>query len=143
MVGREYIEQWSPLKKEFLKSKNPVQALTELVIRGDAGDGVPNVLSEEDCLISDGKRQKPMTKKRLDEIVAAAREAGLKGEDYSKTNVRYGQNNNVLNLFQIPSEWTDKIMEEFGKTTTRKSGPLLEYMVKNRLTQHLEHITEF
>lgn len=143
MMGREYIEQWSPMKKEFLKSENPVQALTELVIRGDAGDGVPNVLSEEDCLISDGKRQKPMTKKRLDEIIAAAKEAGLKGEDYSKINTRYGQNNTVLNLFQIPPEWSDKIMEEFNKTATRKTGPLLDYMVKNRLTQHLENITEF
>lgn len=142
-MNRDYIEQWSPIKKEFVSCPDPIAALTELVIRGDSGDGVPNVLSEEDCLITDGKRQKPMTKKRLDEIINAASEAMVRGEDYNKINPRYAQNNTVLNLFQIPTEWSEKIMEEFNKTTTRKTGPLLDYMVKNRLTQHLENITEF
>jgi len=142
-MNRDYIEQWSPIKKEFISCPDPIAALTELVIRGDSGDGVPNVLSEEDCLITDGKRQKPMTKKRLDEIIKAASEAMVRGEDYNKINPRYAQNNTVLNLFQIPTEWSEKIMEEYNKTKTQKTSLLLDYMVKNRLTQHLENITEF
>ena len=38
----------------------------EHILKGDAGDGVPNVLSDDDVFINDDKRQTPLSKKKME-----------------------------------------------------------------------------
>ena len=56
------VKQWSPLQKKFVVG-DPVESLYDKTIRGDTGDGVPNILSSDDTFIIEGKRQTPITKK--------------------------------------------------------------------------------
>ena len=51
----EGVQQWSPLTKSFVKG-NPEESLWEKLIKGDVGDGVPNILSSDDTLVTEGKR---------------------------------------------------------------------------------------
>jgi hypothetical protein len=48
-------------QKKYIKSDNPLLELKEKIIRGDKGDGIPNIFSPSDCFVSD-LRQKPITK---------------------------------------------------------------------------------
>ena len=47
---------------DFIKIKEPAEEiLREHIIRGDKGDGVPNIHSEDDSFV-EGKRQRPIVK---------------------------------------------------------------------------------
>ena len=48
--------------KDGLGMKNPINPLYEHIIRGDAGDGEPNVLSADNTFVT-GSRQTYVTKK--------------------------------------------------------------------------------
>ena len=56
------------MQKKFVVVDNPKTFLFEHIVKGDSSDGVPNVLSEDDCFVTDGKHQKPITRKRLEEV---------------------------------------------------------------------------
>ena len=45
------VKQYNPSQKKFVKSENPLMDLKEKIIRGDKGDGIPNVFSPSDCFV--------------------------------------------------------------------------------------------
>ena len=47
------VQQWSPLTMNFVKG-DPDASLWEKLIKGDTGDGVPNILSADDTFIIPG-----------------------------------------------------------------------------------------
>ena len=60
------VVQWSPIKHKFVKcQENPRDVLFEHIIKGDKGDGVPNVLTDDDAIVK-GKRQRPIHSKKLE-----------------------------------------------------------------------------
>ena len=61
----EGVSQWSPLTKDFVKG-DPDASLWEKLIKGDSGDGVPNILSSDDTFIMPGKRQRPISSKKME-----------------------------------------------------------------------------
>jgi 5'-3' exonuclease len=69
------IKQYDPVRKKFITHENPDRYLMEHVLKGDSGDGVPNVLSSDNCFVV-GERQKPMTQKKIDMYI----DLGLEGK---------------------------------------------------------------
>ena len=53
------------LQKKYIKG-DPKFSLYEKIIKGDSGDGVPNILSPDIVFVTEEMRQKPLTKKKLD-----------------------------------------------------------------------------
>ena len=72
------VKQYNPAQKKFVKSDNPISELKEKIIRGDKGDGIPNIFSPSDCFVRD-LRQKPITQKMIDKY--------LKEEDRKSTRL--------------------------------------------------------
>jgi len=58
------VRQYDPTRKKWITHNNPDRYLYEHILKGDAGDGIPNVLSDGDTFVTD-KRQRPLTQKRL------------------------------------------------------------------------------
>src|SRR6056300_352491 len=58
------VDQYDPIRKRWIRNDNPDQYLKEHILKGDSGDGVPNILSPDNCLAI-GERQKMMTQKRM------------------------------------------------------------------------------
>ena len=56
------VKQYSPMLKKFVKDKNPRLYSMTHIFKGDCGDGVPNVLSDDNVFV-DERRQTPVTKK--------------------------------------------------------------------------------
>ena len=56
------VKQYDPVQKKFRTTDDPARFIKEHIIRGDAGDGVPNFLSTDNCLVV-GDRQKPVDRK--------------------------------------------------------------------------------
>ena len=50
------VRQFSPLLKKELSVDNPRVYLQNHIIRGDKGDGIPNILSEDNVLLKDSDK---------------------------------------------------------------------------------------
>jgi 5'-3' exonuclease len=62
------VKQYNPAQKKFIVSDNPLQELKEKIIRGDKGDGIPNILSPSDCFVRD-LRQTTITKNKMEKLM--------------------------------------------------------------------------
>ena len=45
------VQQYSPLTKKMIKNKDPKVYLQEHILKGDSGDGIPNILSSDDTFV--------------------------------------------------------------------------------------------
>ena len=61
------VRQYDPVRKKDITSSDPEKFLQHLILAGDRGDGVPNVLSPDNCII-EGQRQKPLRETKITEI---------------------------------------------------------------------------
>ncbi len=58
------VKQYSPTKKVYINSDDPLIDLKTKILRGDKGDGVPNVLSLDNSFV-DGIRQKKLSEEKV------------------------------------------------------------------------------
>jgi hypothetical protein len=130
------VKQYDPVRKRWISHSDPVAYLMEHIIRGDSGDGVPNIMSSDSCLVK-GERQKAITQKRLDNFLST--DPSTWNEE-AKRN--YHRNKALIDLSMIPDNIKEQVMEEFEKAPNDRSQ-LLNYFMKNKLRVLMEHITEF
>ena len=126
------------MRGKMLKGIDAEAYLKEHIIRGDKGDGIPNILSADDCIV-EGNRQKPITKKKV------AKWLPLDREDWIDNGMVHGwdRNQELIDFEFIPPPMVLEIMEQYnGQTPPNRSG-LLNYFVKNRLKMLIEHIGDF
>lgn len=130
------VDQYDPIRKRWIRHDNPEQYLVEHVLKGDTGDGVPNILSPDNCLAI-GQRQKAMTKKRL--------EMYSKGTDEmdEETLRRYHRNKMLIDLTQIPQNYQDKILEEYAPNKEIGREHLFNFFVKKKLKNLITDIQDF
>ena len=134
------VEQYAPLLKKFVTVENPKQFLLEHIVRGDSSDGVPNILSDDDCFMAEDKRQKPITQKRMGEILKEYADTGKVSDKYS---VNWQRNSTLINLLNIPSEYESKIELEWNKPFTPSRGKILNYMIEKGLRNLVGDIQDF
>ena len=130
------VKQYNPSQKKYVISKNPVMDLKEKIIKGDKGDGIPNVLSTSDCFVRD-LRQKPITQKVLDKLMS---ESYLEQDETTKAN--FIRNTTLIDLTFIPEEIKEKIINTYEETKPAK-GKLLNYFIEHKLKNLMEVIEEF
>ena len=132
------VEQFSPAAKKFLKTNEPEKFLREHIIKGDRGDGIPNILSSDDTFVTD-KRQKPVTEKELNIWVT---EEPVQFCD-SLMLRNFKRNESLIDLGKIPVEYQQKILDAYESAPRNGRDKLLNYFIKNRMKQLMEHIQEF
>lgn len=131
----EGVQQWSPLTKSFVKG-NPEESLWEKLIKGDVGDGVPNILSSDDTLITEGKRQRPVSKKKM-ELWKTDR------SDWNEDMKRnFNRNEMMVDLEKTPESIRINIINQFREQVP-PHGRLMEYFTEKRLKNLMEHLDEF
>ena len=130
------VKQYNPSQKKYVVSENPVLELKEKIIKGDKGDGIPNVLSPSDCFVRD-LRQTPITQKVLDKLM---RENYLEQNESVKNN--FIRNSTLIDLSFIPKELKEKIINTYEETKPAK-GKLLNYFIEHKLKNLMEVIEEF
>jgi len=131
------VKQYNPSQKKFVKSENPVLELKEKIIRGDKGDGIPNMFSPSDCFVRD-LRQKPITQKTLEKYL----NEDVKNFSYDET-VNFGRNQTLIDLSFIPQEIKEKIINTYDETVPAKRNKLLNYFIEHKLKNLMEIIEEF
>ena len=133
------VQQWSPITKKLVNGENPSHYLFEHILRGDKSDGIPNILSADDSIVN-GVRQKPITKKYIDNFVLHNGE--LNGR--TDTEIRnFHRNEKLIDLKHTPKELSDSIWEEYRKEPKGSRANLLNFFVEKRLSNLMDSIGEF
>lgn len=130
------VKQYNPVMKKWVQNPDPDKYLLEHVIRGDGGDGVPNILSPDNCIVV-GERQKVLTAKRMAEL--------LKGPDNmdETTKTRYFRNKMMIDLNEVPDRYKKMIIEEYEKEKTVGRSGLFNFFIEKRLKNLLTDIQDF
>lgn len=132
------VEQYSPTLKKFIKSDNPKSQLKELIITGDKGDGIPNILSSDDCLV-EGIRQKSITKNRLEEMM----NKNLSVDATEEIKRNWNRNQILIDLSFIPEKVSTSVLSRYEEVKPANRQKFMNYMITNRLKNLLEVIDEF
>lgn len=130
------IKQWSLFHAKFLTPKNTKYDLFEHIVKGDTGDGVPNILTEGHVLVTEGLRQKKVMNAKLEAWKVHGIAQPEKFCDSFETLERFRRNKVLIDLREIPEELTEVIVNAFNKTEAVK-GKVFNYYVKNKLTRLL------
>ena len=132
------VEQYSPILKKFIKEPLPSAQLKQLVIRGDKGDGIPNILSPDDVFVAGG-RQKPITEAKI--IKWMNQEAKDFCTDEMLRN--FSRNEILIDLSKIPQKLVEQILHTYENAKGHSRQDFMNYMIANRLKNLIEVIDEF
>jgi len=131
------VSQYDPTRKKWIKHDDPERYLHEHILKGDAGDGVPNVLSPDNVFVV-GDRQRPLTAKKMEKIM------GTDLEEMDTSLARnYSRNVQLIDLSFTPETIREKVMEQFEAQKDRDRSKLLNYFIANKLKNLTEHLSEF
>ena len=131
------VVQWDFLKEKFIESEDPEEELIEKIIKGDSGDSVPNVLSD-DKVFYEHRRQVVMSKKRY-ELIRNFDESFI--NDEIKSNIK--RNSILIDFRKIPNGLKQKIIEANETTKTSTKMNLMNFLIENKMNALLRCIEEF
>jgi hypothetical protein len=131
----DYVKQWSPNVNKLIHCEDPDRFLKEHILTGDKSDGIPNILSNDDC-ISEGIRQTPLRKPVKDSYL---RMTIQKDDKYYRNYLR---NQTLIDLEFIPQNIEDNILEEYSKAEPVR-GKVFDYLRVHRLNELLNHVEDF
>ena len=138
------VVQWSPIKNKFVECVgDPKDILFEHIIKGDKGDGVPNVLTEDDAIV-EGRRQKPIHSKKLE---MWKKDHTQMPQDSTFVS-NYERNQTLVDLSRIPNDIETEIQLAFIKAEPpydmdMNKNILMDYFNQHKLNKMIESIEEF
>ena len=132
------VRQYSPIQKKFVEG-DAKWSLHEKIIKGDVGDGVPNIMSDDNVFVDEGRRQKPITKKKVDAWYE------LDPDMYCSSEMlrNYNRNKQLVDLSEVPESIRINITKRFETTTVGDRKRLLTYFINHRLKNLTESLSEF
>ena len=136
------VSQYSPITKKFVNGIDPHEYLTEHVLKGDSGDGVPNVLSPDNTFV-DGLRQKPLGKKKIAEWgknPLRPVEMALPNDEVKRN---YQRNLSLIDLSKSPEEIFLSCIKAYQEAPDGDRSKLLNYFTQKRLKNLTESLGEF
>ncbi len=132
------VKIFNPATKTFIQELNPKEFLKSHIITGDRGDGIPNVLSDDDCFVAD-KKQKTLSKQKIQDLLTLSVDDWLESE-YKDNWVR---NHTVVDLRNTPKYIQDEIIALYQQQLPRNGKKLFNYFQKYGLTNLMESMRDF
>lgn len=131
----DYVRQWSPNLNKIVDCPDAEMFLKEHILRGDKSDGIPNILSNDDCLDA-GIRQTPMRKQILEKYLRIT----IENDDKYYRN--YLRNQTLIDFEMIPERINDAILSEYQQVEPVR-GKVFDYLRNQRLNQLMDNIGDF
>ncbi len=134
------VKQWSPMQKKMVLSKHAEinKQLIEHIVKGDSGDGIPNILSKDDVFVT-GERQRPVSAKRLEEFFDNGYDA-CRNDDERRN---WQRNQTLVDFDHIPHEIVVKVQEEYEVKPKGDKMTIMNYLIANKCRLLLDEIEEF
>ena len=134
------VKQFSPIQKKAVSDPNPRKYLFEHILKGDKGDGIPNILSGDNTFV-DEIRQSPITAKKIEHFAhnADKLEEVMTTEEFRN----FQRNKTLIDLHDIPSDRFQSIIDNYNNQKPAMRMKVLNYLVKNRCNNLIESVEEF
>ena len=134
------VKQFSPIQKKMVSDKNPRTYAFNHIMRGDTGDGVPNVLSADDTFVTE-KSQTPLRQLKIDEWL----EKSDNLREVMPENIyrNYQRNKKLIDLTEIPDDIQTTIINTFMEQKVPMRMKVLNYLIKKRCNLLIEVVEEF
>ena len=132
------VEQFSLILKKYIKEPFPLVQLKQLIIRGDKGDGIPNILSSDDVFVVGG-RQKPITESKIIKWINQEPKEFCNEEMMRNFN----RNELMIDLTKVPITLKEKILNTYDNSKGKTKQEFMNYMIANRLKNLIEVAHEF
>jgi hypothetical protein len=127
-------------KKYITASKQEIRDfMVEHIVKGDTGDGVPNILSKDDVFMV-GERQKPMSAKRLAEFIENG-EAACRNDEEKRN---YARNQTLVDFQFIPDDVQKSIVDAYLSNKPKGDKmTVMNYLMEHRCRLLLEELEDF
>ena len=135
------VKQWSPMQKKYITAtkKEIVEHKIEHIVKGDTGDGVPNILSKDDVFMK-GERQKPMSAKRLQEFF----DNGFTACRNDEERRNWHRNTTLVDFDHIPPDVKESIIVSYISSKPKGDKmSIMNYLMEHRCRLLLDEIEEF
>jgi hypothetical protein len=132
------VDQFSPVTKRWVRVNDAQRFLKEHIMKGDRGDGIPNFLSHDSCIVAK-ERQKPLASKKLNIWV------DQEPKDFCTDEMlrNYMRNQQLVDLDCVPQEIVNEVNRQYDNYVLPERRGLLNYFIKNRLKLLTECIGDF
>ena len=129
------VRQYDPIRNRWIEHEDPIQYLQEHIIKGDRSDGIPNILTCDDAIVT-GKPQKKMSKEKIASL------ASMEPEDFTNfIRLRNWKRNSVLIDFNnIPDGITESILVDYHDDLKRQVIDM-NYFIKNNITNLIDEFS--
>ena len=139
-LHNENVKQYNPILNKYVgKDETPSIYIKEHILKGDRSDGVPNILSDDNVFV-EGRRQRPLSKKKINELICAGFLYTALNDEERKN---YDRNQKLIDLTYIPQELEEKIKSEFDNIKVATRDKILNYFISRKLKTLIEVIDEF
>jgi hypothetical protein len=140
------VKQFSPMQKRYIpvtegKRFNARSYLFEHICRGDTGDGIPNILSTDDCLVEKDLRQSPLKQSIIEFYMENCDIEGMNMP--SEVFRNFQRNKTLIDLNEIPKHIYNTIIQEFIEQKPAHRMKVLNYLIKKRCRNLIESVEEF
>lgn len=138
------VKMYDPRKEKFITCENPKEFLLNHILKGDPGDGIPNIRSDGDTFIDSSKRQLALGPMTITKVLIS----GLQ-EFIEENNLQdnYDRNRKLIELSKemIPKEIQKDIYNEYKSCYKGKNefAKIQKYLAKNRFRSLLDKIDSF
>lgn len=134
------VEQFSPITKKFVKDPNPRLYQAEHILTGDQGDGVPNVLSDDDTFLVEGKRQNVLSKKKKEALLENPKALG---EQVYRNYLRNKKMIVLTDETECPTPVREEIINKFTTYEVPARNKVLPYLISKQCRLLVEVVEEF
>jgi hypothetical protein len=137
------VQQYSPIHKKWIKPDASVNSyLMEHIIKGDKGDGIPNILSPDDCFITE-TRQKPITAKKLEAWETISPDDFHNVEPNVDVQRNFNRNRYLIDFEYIPNPVRNNILGVWVDRPHKDRSQLLNYFMEHKMKNMIDHLGEF
>lgn len=136
----ENVKQFSPNKRDYISVEDAHFARFDHVCRGCNGDGVPNILSADDCIV-EGVRQSPMHKKKIQNWWENRH--NLESVMDTETYRNFQRNQVLIDFDYIPEEIRAAVHDVYETQGGKKGNRILNYLITKRCNMLVEAAGDF
>jgi len=131
----DFVSQYDPIRNRWIEHSNPVQYLQEHIIRGDRSDGIPNILTCDDAIVT-GKPQKKMSKEKIASL------ASLEPDQFTNyIRLRnWKRNSELIDFTNIPEPIVERILSTYHHNNPR-TDLSINYFINNNIQDLIEEFS--
>ena len=130
------IKQYDPVNSKYLYEENPKEYLQAHIMKGDVGDGIPNIASADNCFVIN-ERQRRVTKKLIDQFEE------IRNDEYHKYYRNFIRNKTLIDLKEVPDNIQNEILDKLEMLNTKDKSQLINYFSTHKLKKLVECINDF